>query len=194
MPSQNATDTPRQLPELEEFEVELFHDCQLYLDTCAEFMTSDPFTTNVIGVVATGIAKSARPKNDEDLFIAVRKQNEVVGMAMHTPPHNLFVSRMPTNPMAKLAHSLHEMRHQIPGVTGERTTVTAFAHVWTTLTGSKSKVLTAMRMYRLKKLHPPTDVAGSVRVADSNDIPLVRQWLTDFSAEATPHSPNDEVS
>jgi predicted GNAT family acetyltransferase len=168
--------------------VHIFQDCQQYIDTCTAFMAADPFTTNVIGVHVSGILAGSRIQGANDIFIALLDLNNVVGMAMHTPPHNLFISRMSGTAASELAKFLFKSNHAIPGVTGEKTAVTAFKETWNDLTHTITAVLTQTRMYRLDRLSTPTGVEGSARAATSKDIDLVRQWLTDFTNEATPHN------
>ena len=74
---------------------------------------------------------------------------------MHTPPHSVFLARMPAAAAAALAQSLAKSSRQLPGVSGERETVDAFAAKWTELTGQWSLVAVAMRMYRLAELTLP---------------------------------------
>ena len=114
---------------------------------------------------------------------------ETVGIAMHTPPHSVFLARMPAAAAAALAQSLAKSSRQLPGVSGERETVDAFAAKWTELTGQWPLVAVAMRMYRLAELTCPAGVSGQARPAVRDDVELVAAWLEAFHDEAQPHAP-----
>jgi hypothetical protein len=86
---------------------------------------------------------------------------------MHTPPHSVFLARMPAAAAVALAQSLAKSSRQLPGVSGERQTVDAFAAKWTELTGQWSLAAVAMRMYRLARTTPVTATTS-------------RQWTARF--------------
>jgi len=114
----------------------------------------------------------------------------MVGAAMHTPPHHLFVSRMPAEAAASLAHVLADACQDLPGVNGAVEAAGTFAATWMARTGRPSTVVTAMRMYRLGELALPKGVAGeAVAAVAPRDIELVAGWLAAFHEEAQPHAP-----
>jgi GNAT superfamily N-acetyltransferase len=169
-----------------------FHETSQHLLFAAEsFLRSDPLSTNVIAVVAARVATGAYPSSDDHLWATVDDgAGRVLGVAMHTPPHSLFVSRMPAEATAALAGALADARRALPGVNGAVTATAPFADVWASLTGQGSRVVTAMRMYRLGELARPSGVPGrAARAAVPADIALVAAWLGAFHDEAQPHAP-----
>ena len=61
----------------------------------------------VPAVVAARIAAGQEPDSDTYLWATVTDNDaRMVGAAMHTPPHPVFVSRMPAEAAASLAHAL----------------------------------------------------------------------------------------
>jgi len=174
-------------------EVRLIKDAELFAEVAAEYMSSDPFSTNVIGVQLAGVLGGSRPQGTDDVWPAVLDHDHVVGAAMHTPPFPVFVSRMPAAAAAQLAEALLDAVRTVPGVNGESTAGTAFADAWSARTGVYSWLQTSMRMYRLGELQDPT-AFGTAAAASPEDAHLVRTWLGDFHAEATPDEPTDDLT
>src|ERR1035438_9002315 len=92
-----------------------FHETvQRFLAAAEGFLRSDPLSTNVVAVVAARVAAGAQPASDDHLWATLEDgDGGVLGLAMHTPPHALFVSRMPavgTRPQRVTTHY-----HIIPG-------------------------------------------------------------------------------
>src|SRR5665213_2603845 len=100
-------------------DVQLTGDATLFSDLAEPFMRLDPFSTNVVGVHLAGVLDGFRPLNPDDLWAVVVDDGVVLGVAMHTPPHHLFVSRMPALAAAELAEALATADHVVPGVNGE---------------------------------------------------------------------------
>jgi predicted GNAT family acetyltransferase len=106
---------------------------------------------------------------------------------MHTPPHHLFVSRMPGEAAVSLARVLARIGRELPGVNGAVESTRTFAEAWTS---STSEVVTDMRVYRLGTLVPPEGVPGDATVAaTAGDIDLVAEWLGAFHDEAQADAP-----
>jgi predicted GNAT family acetyltransferase len=171
--------------------VHLHAGARPFLTAAEPLLRSDPFSTNVIAVVAGRIAAGDEPDSERHMWVTVEAdENRIVGAAMHTPPHHLFVSRMPTQAAAALAETLADIGRDLPGVNGAVEATGSFAAAWMARTGRPSAVVIAMRMYRLEELAWPQGVAGeAVLAATDHEIDLVAGWLMDFHDEAQPHAP-----
>lgn len=170
----------------------LYSGAGLFLDAAQGFFRSDPFSANVIAVM-TGRIAAGLEADDSGAYLWATLEDHglrVVGTAMHTPPHSLFVSRMPSEAAAALAVALTDAGRQLPGVNGAVASSAAFAEAWQARTGQASTVVTAMRMYRLGELARPRMVTGGAILATAPDhVELVAGWLAAFHHEAVPHSP-----
>lgn len=169
-----------------------FHDEAATLLAVADpFIQADPFSANVIAVTAARVAAGARVGDGDALWMTIEGlSGKVLGVAMQTPPHALFVSRMPAEAAVVLAEALAEAGHDLPGVSGAREAAAGLADAWTALTGHASKLETAMRMYRLDQLTRPAGVPGAGRRATAAaDLGLVAEWLGAFRDESRPHAP-----
>jgi hypothetical protein len=90
----------------------------------------------VVAVVAARVAASAPTASDDRLWaILVDGEDKVRGVAMHTAPHRLFVSRMPPEAAAALADTLADADRALPGVNGACDSSAAFAEAWSARTG-----------------------------------------------------------
>jgi predicted GNAT family acetyltransferase len=144
-----------------------------------------------MAVIAGRIAAGEEPDSERHLWATVEdSEGRIVGAAMHTPPHHLFVSRMPAAAARSLANLVADARRDLPGVNGAVEATGPFAATWAARTGRTSTVITAMRMYRLGQLTWPQGVAGEAAAAVTpRDIELVASWLAAFHEEAQPHAP-----
>jgi len=168
------------------------HPGPLQFLTAAEpLLRSDPFSTNVIAVVAARIAAGDEPDSEHHLWATIGDgEGHIVGAAMHTPPHHLFVSRMPAAAAQSLAHAVADAGRDLPGVNGAVEATGPLAETWATRTGRTSTLITAMRMYRLGQLAWPYGIAGeAVAAVTPRDVELVASWLAAFHEEAQPHAP-----
>jgi predicted GNAT family acetyltransferase len=174
--------------------VRVHEDAAALLAAADSLFRCDPFSTNVIAVHAARVAAGAERGRNDRLWATVEDAaTSVVGVAMHTPPHALFVSRMPNEAVIALASALADADRALRGVNGARESTTAFADAWSARTGQASTVRTAMRMYRLGTLRRPRQVSGEAAVALApSDSELVADWFAAFHAEADRHSPGED--
>ncbi len=174
-------------------EVLVLRDAQRFAELAGPWMARDPYSTNVIGVqLAIAHAAHHSPAQD-DIWVAVLKHGEVAGVAMHTPPHNLFLPRLKTGTARHIAEVLGTSNRVLPGVTGEAATVEEFVRAWERQTGTVSLLSYSMRMYRLDAVIAPHGVRGQPRQAGPDDKDLLMDWLTQFHDEAVPDNPAEDV-
>src|SRR5712691_11929520 len=62
---------------------------------------------------------------------------------MHTPPHHLFVSRMPAAPVQSLANAVADAGRDLPGVNDAVEATGPLAQTWATRIGRTSTLITA---------------------------------------------------
>lgn len=173
-------------------DVRAFNDPGLFAGEAAAYFDVDPLSSSVVSVWVAGVMSGMRPQRPEDTYWTLVDGGRVVGVAMCTPPHNLFVARMPEEAAAALAATLAGDSRKLPGISGELRTVDAFAAAWTARTGQGSTSVVSMRMYRLEQLIVPGAVPGAGRGAGPDDIDLVGDWLRAFHDEAQPHAPTGD--
>ena len=164
-------------------EVQILQDPSSFADCSRQWMASDPFSSNVIGVYLDGILNGSRPRGDEDIWVVVLDQGQVIGVAIHTPPFPVFLPRLPTGVATEIAVALYRRGREVRGVNGEKESVAEFAGAWAERSQTTAEVRRATRMYRLGTLRPPPDVHGQPRRAGPGERDLVAEWFAAFQAE-----------
>src|SRR6266571_2269094 len=87
--------------------IDLHDNARHFLAGAEPLLLLDPFSTNVVAVVASRIAAGHEPASSGHIWATIEgSEGQLVGVATHTPPHHLFVSRMPSEAAASLAHVL----------------------------------------------------------------------------------------
>lgn len=174
-------------------DVRIFEDTASFAKEAATYLDADPFSANVIAVQVDTVLKGMRKAGPQDRYWTVGEAGRTVGIAMCTPPQNLFLAKMPAGAAEALARSLAAVSQRLPGVSGEVQSVSAFAEKWSELTGQQASPDVAMRMYRLAELTLPEEVEGHDRSAAEDDLDLVVGWLEAFHDEAQPHAPKQDL-
>ncbi len=172
-------------------EVSLRNDPAAFFEEAAGFLEREPFTANVIGVWVSALLAGRAEGSPEDAFVLVREEGEVVGAAMHTPPHLVNLPRLPAGTPAAIARAMATAGRRPPGVGGIVSSTREFAAAWEKETGEASVVTTSMRLYVLGELTRPAGVPGRPRRAGPGDEEVVASFSTAFTEEAQPGRPHD---
>ena len=170
-------------------DVRLIEDIGVFAGAANPFLRSERFSANVISVEVDGVISGQRPIRDGSLWILVEDQGRVVGAAMHTPPHNLFLPRLGEEIPEAVSGTIRDVGRVLPGVSGEAATVGRFLREWEARGGPRSTLRVSMRMYVLGTLRPPEGVIGRGRPLAAGEAELVGDWLDAFHDEANPGSP-----
>lgn len=166
-------------------EVRFLRDPGEFAETVGSFLAADPFSTSVLGTTLSLVISGETVLTGDNLWMAAfGEDGALAGAAMHTPPFNVFLPRLPGGVPSAVSAALAAMGHRIPGVNGETGSVREFLATWRELTGEVSVLKRAQRMYRLGSLSPPAKIPGSARLAAAEDIDLVHEWSLAFAEEA----------
>ena len=173
----------------------LYSDPGSSMARAERFLVADPFSPSVIATVTSRIASGPLASSSDNAWLTVEDDSSrVLGLAMHTPPHNMFLSRMPEDAAFALAREVAQSGRNLSGVNGVTGSTTAFARAWEQTTGHHSVVVRETRMYRLNELRMPTAVGQADRAGPSEDLGLVTNWLAAFHDEAQSHAPVEDWS
>lgn len=171
-------------------DIELLEDPCAFTLRAADFFAADPFTSNVISVVAARTLDGSQVPASGDRWILVTGDDgSVVGAGMANRPYNLFLAKLPAGAARQLADHLYADDFDLPGVTGERETAREFADRWRQLRDVHPVMQISHCTYRLDDLVFPTGLAGNARRARADEMPLIAEWLDAFHEEALPHDP-----
>jgi len=109
----------------------VYSDPEEFLVRAGQFFLADPFSPSVIATVTTRIASAALANSSDNAWLTVEEDDScVVGLAMHTPPHNMFLSRMPADAAFALAREVAQSGRNLSGVNGAIGSTGAFARAW----------------------------------------------------------------
>jgi predicted GNAT family acetyltransferase len=123
-------------------------------------------------------------------FAVVRRKRGLQVAALMTPPHNLVVFSSDDDYSGEafdlVARNLRQNNWPVPGVLGPREAALSFAKVWQQLTSQKYELGMHERVYELRKVIPPPQPSGRMRMAEMGDVDVVAQWIFEFYVEALP--------
>lgn len=123
-------------------------------------------------------------------YAVVRRKRGLQVAALMTPPHNLVVFSSDDDYSSEafdlVARNLRQGNWPVPGVLGPREAALAFAKVWQQLTNQKYELGMHERVYELRKVTPPPQPSGRMRLAEMTDLEIVAQWIFEFYVEALP--------
>lgn len=120
----------------------------------------------------------------------IQEDSKTIGAALRTPPYNLILARpRDEGALEALAGALEE---EIPGVVGALPEVETFAAIWAGAAGATPRLRTTQGIYALERVRPVSQVAGSMRPATDDDLPLLLDWWRAFAVEALHDDEPDE--
>lgn len=161
------------------------HSAEQFLQLSNGFRSDEPISTQVIGGAATAVAKGASSYKRCTWWV-VEFEGEIVGIAMHTEPFNLFLSPMPLEAARALAELIMHEHPNFPGVNGPSELVPQFLL-------RCAEFSTKAMHYEMHQEHlayfideviPPVNILGEARLATLGDRDLALEWFTAFAHEA----------
>jgi predicted GNAT family acetyltransferase len=115
----------------------------------------------------------------------VEADDQVVAVAIRTPPRKLVLSKMVDLQAAELiAQDVLQHQKFLPGVLSLVAEAQAFVSAWAALTQQPHKVALDLRVHQLQTVQPVAKAAGYLRQATASDRDLLVQWNHDFMMEA----------
>ncbi|MHB8378367.1 MAG: GNAT family N-acetyltransferase [Acidimicrobiales bacterium] len=153
-----------------------------FLTETTPYRGLDPIRTNVLGSVASSVARDARVY-DAYWWWLVKDGGVVVGASIRTAPFGLQIGPMSDEAAKLLSTAVAREDDEFPWLVGSEALVTTFleGYVNANSPGSSRKPLRGRKsfIYELGELDTP-DVEGQCRVATVDDVELVDQWSSDF--------------
>jgi GNAT superfamily N-acetyltransferase len=96
----------------------------------------------------------------------------IVGCAFRTPPHHVFVTRLPAAAIPLLLESLKDTYTVMSGISGAEPTASELAKV---SFADRWRVESRQWLWELKDVDPP-NVQGALRFATRDDLAVVSEW------------------
>lgn len=174
--------------------VERLPDAATFLERAGAFLGAREAEHNLLfGIAATLITDPERPMPAPPFFAVIRREDDVIGAALMTPPFNIVLSCI-DDPGAwrALAEELERARVRIPGVTAPAELARDFSAAWAADHGLAAYRTMAERIYRVERISSPVGVPGTLRLATPADRDLLVAWGEAFLREALDRTDPEE--
>ena len=174
--------------------VDRHHDAGAFLDRVGGFLVRHEAENNLLFGILGALRRDASISDGPPLLADVREGDDIVAVAIRTPPRNLVLSECDV-PAAvdALVDDLVADGDALPGALGPVEAIRQFAGRWTVATGQPHRRQFSERAFRLTRVIPPPPPPGEMRLAVAADLRLLVDWLLAFTAEALPEEDNDPV-
>ena len=144
------------------------------------FLARRPVEHNLVAtLVAERVAGSVPGR-----YWTVLNGGVVVGVVLQSPTgFPAVLTPMPPVAARAAAEAIAADSVALPGCHGDAATAAAFAGHWSEVTRTGALPTIGMRLHLLVRLSPPDGVAGALRRAGGDDLPLITEWADGFAAD-----------
>lgn len=157
-----------------------FTDAGAFGERVGRLLMRQELENNVLlGVLRRLVGKP----DDAALMVAIEDSDQPVCAAVMTPPFKLVLSSGPTAAIESLVEYLRAEEVAVPGVMSLVPMADAFAAAWRKHHAGRLDKGIEIKLRALGTAPSAGAAAGALRVAAARDIPLLRDWGTDFFAE-----------
>jgi predicted GNAT family acetyltransferase len=170
--------------------VRRFDDPSAFAAVARPFFMRDEARHNLQLGICSRLESDVHAFGDEAPYLAVAADgDDVVAVAMRTPPFHLLLSGMEPSTAAVFADDIRDRFASLSGVNGEPDASAAFTAAWSERSGQTPVPGMRTRIHRLTS--PPTVPAtpGRYREATAGDRDLLVEWFEAFGEEAHPGAP-----
>jgi predicted GNAT family acetyltransferase len=161
--------------------VRRFSDARAFSEHVGSVLMRQERENNVLLGIIRGLVNAP---NDAALMIAVEDSGQPVCAGVMTPPFKLVLSSGPTGAAAPLAEHLRAEGIAVPGVTANAEMADAFVGAWRKLHAARIGSAFEIKLYSLGAVPPKPPTLGALRSATAAEIPLLRDWSTEFFDDA----------
>ena len=160
-------------------------DAADFLEVTNNFRSQEPYSTQVIGSTASAVVAGTANYESRKWWV-VEFEGNVVGIAMHTSPFNIFVSPMPTEAISVLAELILKEDSGFPGINAPNEIAERFVDRLHELSPKplKAELYQEHLSYLLEELKMPDRIVGTMRPAEEKDFNLLLIWFQAFADEA----------
>jgi GNAT superfamily N-acetyltransferase len=165
--------------------LERHQDATSFLERARDFLLAREAQHNLMLGLSSRLRTEPRLYGEDPYFAVVLDGEQVVGVTMRTPPHNLILSEMDDDAaLQPIAEDAHGVFGSLPGVVGPKEPVGKFARIWADRTGADARLGIQQRVYSASEASRPEGVPGSMRPYEDGDSDQVVAWMDAFVAEA----------
>src|SRR5690242_16579893 len=147
-------------------QVERHPDASSFLERAGDFLLEREAQHNLILGLSGRLRTDPRLYGEDPYFASALDGDQVVGVAMRTPPHNLILSEVDdVGALELIAADVREVFGRLPGVVGPKEVVARFAELWP----ESAQIGIRQRVYRASGTLAPQGVGGSMRSYEETD-------------------------
>jgi uncharacterized protein len=157
-----------------------FTDARAFAECVGPLLMRQELENNVLLGIVRGLVATS---NNAALMTAVEDSDRPICAAVMTPPFKLVLSGGPADAVAPLAEHLHVEAATLPGVMSLAAMADAFAAAWGEHNAGRIDKLFDVKLLALGTAPAAAAAPGALRVATVDDVPLLRDWGTEFFAE-----------
>jgi hypothetical protein len=158
--------------------IERFDDAGAFFAHVSPFLARREAEHNLLLGFRSTLERDPHAYGPDDPYLAAAKAgDEVVGVAVRTPPHTLVLSLMEMPVVEAFAASLRDAR--LPGVSGPADVAASFVE----RLGAPAARTMASRIYEASEVVAPRPVRGRMRDTGADDRGLLVAWYGAFLSE-----------
>lgn len=166
--------------------VQRFDSVQLYIKKVEPFLERNEAANNLIlGLLYLLHQKELKGEDISDTFLgAVDDSEGNLVLVVFMNRINLLVYGEGTEVDSAIEFAvsyLSESGMSVPGVVGPTPIAASFATKWASNNNSTPIVKMNQMIYRLDRVNPIGYAPGKLRLAESNDLELIADWILDFN-------------
>ncbi|MCJ8347677.1 GNAT family N-acetyltransferase [bacterium] len=163
-----------------------YHDAQEFLNRCLETFESNEVYYSLMLGLSKKLVQNPLHYGDFPLMATVEKDDQLLSIALMTPPFKLQISLVDENSkdaLSFLAQSIYDHSWRIPTVMGEAHILKTFIKKWLDLNSCLSLEGERQRIYGLTQVIKGPLVPGFYRIAKSDEFDLIMLWQKAFHLE-----------
>lgn len=161
-----------------------FEDIQAFYDRTQTYLLHHEAEHNLLLGISNSLLNYPDRYPNPPYLITVEREDEIVAIAIRTPPHKLLLSKVKDFAALELiTQDVYRTQKDIPGVSGLVAESKVFIEEWRSLTQQPYELTMAMRIHQLTAVQPVVSVSGKLRPATQDDRPLLVKWYNAFLNE-----------
>lgn len=173
-----------------------YKDPKEFQENIRDFLVRREAENNlVLGILANLIAGEY---NETEPYLAIYQDaGKIQAVSLCTPPWPVLISYEnppPNREVLKtmLADMQDKLREDFTGLSGNKEFVSPLVSLWEEGSGKKAIITMALRIYKLESVQPVDGVPGRMRLAESRDRNLLREWYAGFHRDIHDEEPDQE--
>ncbi len=165
-------------------QLQQFQDAKQFYERSQEYLLSYEAHNSLLFAITHTLVHHPERYPFSPYLATIEVDDQVVAVAMRTPPRKLVLSKMGNLQAAELiAQDVLQHQKSLPGVLSLVAEAQAFVSAWGTLTQQSHKVTLDLRVHQLQAVQPVAKAAGYLRQAIECDRDFLVQWNHDFMME-----------